>query len=738
MSCGYPQHFSMMEKQTLYTQSFYIGPWFVEPSFNKISANNNTVQLQPKMMDVLVCLAASAGTPVSYDELIWEVWADLEVRDNVLHRTISNLRKILATTSEETTFIKTIPKKGYCLILPVTKASHEVVYNGLSIAEQVSDSLPATNQVLATPEITRRNQYPWLLSLSIFSLAILLFLLFTPRESSSTFSVLPRLFTSAAGLEVHPSFSPDGDQLAYVWFDPEGGADIYVQAVDNETPKRITTSKRFEYHPVWSADGQSLAYYSFDNSKVTDCWIMIQPLTGGNAKLAAPCDKSNQRKLAWSADGNWMAYEQLDTTSGSWRIQLLALDSQESRPISPPDSTPFEELNFAFSPDSQDLLYYRYNPTSGDSRGDLFKANLEDATKPIEKVTENFGYLYNFGWAYETDEIFFLSLRDKKRGLWHMDVDEYKPQLVTTIPEIFGSLAVAPRGDHIAYVSWNYEENIWRSALPSDEKSEPDRNAVIESTRRDGAPQFSPDGEKLAFVSNRTGFFELWISDANGRNQQNLTSLNSTVRSPRWSPDGRSIAVHALQNGHLNIFTVDVDTGTIDQITNNGADDMLPAWSQNGKSLFFTSARSGDYQIWQIDLASKETQQVTTQGGLASFEALDGESLYFTRNGEPGIWEYDFASGQEEQLTCNLHQNNYLSWAPAANAIYYIMGAGNNKSNLMRYDLEKGESIALMEINRTSNQADDGLGLAISPDEQWVVYGRVDEQSSDIMLIDTE
>ncbi len=100
---------------------FRIGPWLVQPSLDLISGDGTTVHLEPKVMQVLVCLAQHAGEPVPREELIQTVWPAVFVTDDVLKRCVSELRHALEDDAREPHLVETIPKRGYRLIVPVTR-----------------------------------------------------------------------------------------------------------------------------------------------------------------------------------------------------------------------------------------------------------------------------------------------------------------------------------------------------------------------------------------------------------------------------------------------------------------------------------------------------------------------------------------------------------------------------------------------------------------------------------------
>jgi DNA-binding winged helix-turn-helix (wHTH) protein/tetratricopeptide (TPR) repeat protein len=106
---------------------FRLRSWLVQPSLNTVSRNGTSIQLEPKVMSVLVCLAEHAPEPVSKEKLLQQVWPDTFVGEGVLTRSISELRRVFEDEAKEPRVIQTIAKRGYRLMAPVTPAAGKVV-----------------------------------------------------------------------------------------------------------------------------------------------------------------------------------------------------------------------------------------------------------------------------------------------------------------------------------------------------------------------------------------------------------------------------------------------------------------------------------------------------------------------------------------------------------------------------------------------------------------------------------
>lgn len=105
--------------ETVLANAFQVGSWLAQPSQSAISQNGKTLHVEPKVMEVLICLAAFPGETVSKEALIQKVWPDTFVTDDVLTRAISELRRAFEDDPKQSRVIQTIPKRGYRLVAPV-------------------------------------------------------------------------------------------------------------------------------------------------------------------------------------------------------------------------------------------------------------------------------------------------------------------------------------------------------------------------------------------------------------------------------------------------------------------------------------------------------------------------------------------------------------------------------------------------------------------------------------------
>ncbi|HXY52076.1 MAG TPA: winged helix-turn-helix domain-containing protein [Terriglobales bacterium] len=129
---------------------FQVGSWLVKPGLNTVSQAGWTAHLEPKIMQVLVCLAEQAGEAVSKEQLLRTVWPDTFVSDDVLVRSVSELRRVFEDDARDSRFIQTIPKRGYRLVAPVEVANGAKAAGGLLHRTKPARGAIASRRALGT------------------------------------------------------------------------------------------------------------------------------------------------------------------------------------------------------------------------------------------------------------------------------------------------------------------------------------------------------------------------------------------------------------------------------------------------------------------------------------------------------------------------------------------------------------------------------------------------------------
>ncbi len=128
----------------------------------------------------------------------------------------------------------------------------------------------------------------------------------------------------------------------------------------------------------------------------------------------------------------------------------------------------------------------------------------------------------------------------------------------------------------------------------------------------DFSPAYSPDGTRIAFVSNRDANFEVYVVNADGTELERLTTTPANEGEPSWTPDGRQIVYHSDAGGVLQVWIMSADGSGQRQLTTSEAVNLQPTVSPDGSRIAFTSARAGNYDIYVMDLDGSSPRNFTS------------------------------------------------------------------------------------------------------------------------------
>ena len=332
-----------------------------------------------------------------------------------------------------------------------------------------------------------------------------------------------------------------------------------------------------------------------------------------------------------------------------------------------------------FSPDGRTLAFVRLkaNALSGDIYVLPLSSSLQPQGEPKLLISNELSF---FGLAWTLDGREIIAARGTSTftsgSLWRIAADGSGSQeRLAFTGDGTASPSLSRQGRRLAYSRGTSDYNIWRLELTGTRRAASPPAKFIASTRIDEDAQFSPDGKRIAFYSNRSGNDEIWVCNRDGSAAVQVTSLGGpSCGTPRWSPDGEQIAFDSSPDGHWDIFVVGANGGKPRRLTNQPSFESVPCWSRDGKWIYFCSDRGGTYQIWKMPLQGGEAMQVTSRGGFAAFESPDGKFLYYTKSeeGKEGLWRMPAAGGEETQVIDSVIVNRAFSVID--DGIYFLTG----------------------------------------------------------------
>jgi Tol biopolymer transport system component len=564
--------------------------------------------------------------------------------------------------------------------------------------------------------------------------------------------------TSLPGTEMFASLSPDGEAAAFVWTQDVNGestsiedpsARVFLVSVKGGSPRRLTkTDIGTEGAPAWSPSGDQIALLA---GGASEAFLYLVSVINGQERKILAVPNVSPETLSWSPDGRLIAYSRRET-GRPYAVRTVSIPERTTRQLTTPPSSVLGDADPAFSPDGRWIVFVR---RISDLDGDLYlmPAGGGEARRLTTLSTDMRGE----AWMPDSNEIVFAAEAAGVYSLMRIRIDHRGvPSGPRPVADIGGygiyPAVLRPKGGatELTFARIIKSTNIWRAdKLTTNAKVEFSR--IAPSTRTDYDPSFSPDGSSIAFASNRSGYFEIWVCIKDGSNPRQLTSFGGRdVGSPRWSPDGRHIVFDAQPGNNPDIYVVESDGGPVQRITSQPSDDARPSWSGDGRWIYFRSDRGGKRQIWRIRYTGRaepaeHAELVTTGTAHEAFESPDGAWVYFVRQPhsplakgwwgtEPELWRVPTRGGPEEKVLDGARAG---AWGLAESSIFFVEpdGKSSSRSSTLVRVTQSNPAARVVVANIDRQMEEDSTSLAVSRDGHsflLVFQARLD---SDLFLV---
>ena len=380
-----------------------------------------------------------------------------------------------------------------------------------------------------------------------------------------------------------------------------------MKRVDSSDLRQLTHQPT-DCCPSYSPDGKSIAFSRMGDGKFE---ILVIPSEGGAERVvfSGPA-RADRGEVAWTPDGKGLVFSE-NFRSGTNSILMLTLDDHQTKRVTNPPPGAVDRMP-VYSPDGQYLAFVRSD------NQEFQNIYIQTADGTARKITSTPTRVMGPPtWSADSQSILFSSAEERGPQLWRVGIGGGEmPTPVSQVGNNAWHPTVARRGYRLAYQQTATIASLWKLDL-ANSGSESGRGLLTRSEGKNEAPQISPDGKRLAFMSDRSGSMEIWTSAVDGSNPVQLSALGK-AGTPRWSPDGKWIAFDSDANGHGAIYVVNVDGGEPRIMVQGNFDNRVPSWSHDGKWIYFASDRNGGWQVWKVPVQGGTQVQVTGKGGFAT------------------------------------------------------------------------------------------------------------------------
>ena len=689
-------------------QEFYVNNFRVDISRNQIVHEGEVIALEPKVLEVLQVLAKHPGQVVSHQTLLDAVWPNMVVAPNALQRCIGQLRKAFNDDGKTQAVIQTHPKRGYSLVA------------GVSIKTSVDD------QNSFSPNIVKSDNSRRFLAVACILLVLVLLYSWIPTNpNASRLSQFNQLtpITATDTSEFYSMFSPDSRYVAFARRTKGWSGHFWLKDLVTNQEVRISKDAGPYGQPNWSEDGKRIAFTNLsgcrnrcNGRRCVNVEVLYVPLAISEpqpAKQVLHCLPMPHQGLQWLDSERLVYIENGETGS---RIIAFNIENRSEEIIYEIDGKLPYSITYSF--ESHTLAVMQESPAL---QQELLLISPE--TKELEQSTfasppqyGSWGRWYPT-WDNKGENLLFSA----GNRLYLADLDgNLSSHVIPTFQDISRPM-FQPNGQSLAMTLGKVDRDLAELTLTKTSAASGhayNERKLARSILREGDAQYQPNGDAIAFFSERSGSRQIWLQRGDQITQLSRQSPSKVLDYFVWSHDGKQLA--AIAEKQLQLFdqqgnkqTINLDFRALrlyqwtaeNQLLMNIADEQgvsLVLYDMaSGKTIelypgFVRWAQFYNDALLIADRQNKIRRVVANQ--LAPFTDLESVSTwsrFFVRNeklyilsNDDHVWRYDFNS---KTLTKLFH---YPDTSIAMSDVSY----GHDKILISKFVSAKKEIVLLKPI----------------------------------------
>ena len=593
------------------------------------------------------------------------------------------------------------------------------------------------------PQLTAASPRRWWLLAAAALIVAVAALALWPRTPAPFGPLTSRPITADPGSERDPDISPDGQYVVYASVAPNLRTRILVRLIEGGEPRPLTAAPEDEWSPAWSHDGARIAFLRGDPSR--EATLLVTAALGGTERTLATVRPYAPRRtqlighlLDWTPDGRHVVVPD-QATPNRGGLVLIDVETGARSTLTTPGDAEFD-VEPTVSSDGRLLLF---NRVRGEYVSDAYVQALGPAFAPegpLRKLQAAGLWNGTPRLLEQRDEVITSSGTVPRLGLWRQPLDGSRPpESLGIIGDYAVQTAVHQPTGRIVSRTYRTLLDVLRYPVPdvgTGEAIDPPTQPFLESTFIDRSPAYAPDGSAVAFISDRRGRRQLWVSNAEGEAPAEWTQpFETDLPPPAWSPDGSKVSVTGLDDsGVAQLFVIDRASRLATRVSRDAREYGRAVWSPDRRFLYAAAAVKGIYTIVRVPAGGGPADDlVTTHQNVTGAEPT-GKGLYLTRtSGRLGA-ELDFVplpAGTPVHLaSLNFAEDAWVT----REGVYYLArrADGPLAPVALTFRSHTGVVRVVQEYTRTP-----GRGLSVSADGRFALSTRVTPPNSDLFLLDS-
>lgn len=693
-------------------KEFQLGQWLVTPLQNSVTKGGESKIIEPQCMALLIFLVEKQGQVVTREQLLEALWQDVVVNENTLTKTVAMLRNALEDDRKQPKYIITRFKKGYQLIADVSMNKPDVSHSTHGTFRKKSSK---SNAFLSRPIFWQSGL------LLLIVLAFFIWLVGSTRDNGPSFKRFTPI-TSSRGIERDPKFSPDGLFVVYSErSEDNSGFDLAIYSLSEKISQTLSRMNGDELAPAWSPDGKRLAYFNKRDGK---CGLYVTYINYPNlieqGEMLVTCGNNNEGQIHWLDDDLILYSDRNINTMGQHKLYRVKISTKYIKEVE--GHYPFE---FAVSPDRQQIALLEQS-------SDSFNLEVNQFSFKSKKTLPWLSGLSSFSdvtWFSDNQRLLISDIYQGKLDIVNMAGDR---QSLFQSNVMLGQPTLSPDDKIIALVQSTIQANVYETGNPlfqSKDATEKEITPLVASNYHDYMHEYSHDGHKSGFISNRNGQHQLWIQDSGKEHSIELGFIgDSELLDFHWSPDDYRILI-MLTNGQIWIYSLDDDSALRLNIGHNRI--FYPVWDNNSDAVLFSRFDDMGPQLWEFDLVTKTQRKINRAGAVSSTVSPDGRYLYVLKT-VPGLWQINRKTGEELQLLDKIDTSAWGSLVAFNDGVYWREDIKTGYL-IRHFDTNNDQATTVLTVSQTIN-----INIRyfdVSSDQQSISFYRMFDYESDLVLL---
>lgn len=695
-----------MPDQSFSVYSF--GDYLLDSRRRTLHKNGSPVDISAKNFDLLSVLVQNEGRILSHDELLDTVWSGTFVEQSNLKKGISSLRHILEESPEESLYIKTVPRRGYVFVAPVTvqaekpaevqlrQSQTEII---VEETEEIIDDDEGKNVLSPAPQSKVSGSYVFAIVILAGVAAFIFWKYFSSTVDPIKFENVKIEKITNEG-NCYGRLSPDNNFVLCMLKDTDGASGIELQQLATGSRRRVATFPNAAiYGSAFSPDG-SFIYYTFkDFGDASKDGLYRISVLGGETRRMVP----NAGSVTVSPSGK-VAFARV-VENGVTEIGLMDANGENLR-VAASFPANFRVWDFRITPGDRGVICsLRKQVSEVKNTFYAVEVSLIDGSERV--VVPERETLIAQTLPMPDNKSYVLCIREPNadiRQIWQYFPETREMKRITNDNTSYRDVTLSKDGKVISAVAEIEQGNIW---VADDEKMEfreattgvqaidrpfwtrdgrlgyaavENGAEVIRLSTTDGRskeritdgkdgywiqPSLTGDGTGIVLNSHRTGFEQLWRIDLDGKNPRPITRSDSPVFNGRLLSDGT--AIYKTQTQQFGwVLMRQAPDGTVSKVETKGIDvwDLSP--DEKRMAALMDDADSKQKVIAILEIASGKIEKTLKINPPATMRRLacsrDGKSIYYDRadGSFSELYQIQIETGEQKKITN--FKSEYIRW----------------------------------------------------------------------------